>query len=139
MTDFKKYLRSGDLKTAFKSMQDLVKQALAAGFGLIKSKASNSIIHHSKAGNPQIILRNNDDTLFVRISDNAIDAIVAGANPTELPVYDITLYEDNDPTKQQIGNILVIGINGSENPDWELADANALQNLLKVVPKTVSA
>ena len=137
MTNFSKFIRTGNaLKTAFTSMSALVKESIAAGFVLVKSKSRNTIIHESKAGNAQLIFRNGEDTLFVRISENALDAISGGATPKELPVYDVTLYPNNDPTQPSIGNMLVIGTTGGENPDWAVASEKDLEKLFKVVPVT---
>jgi hypothetical protein len=140
MFNFKKYQRAQSaLLVAFATMADLVSESIKAGFQLVKSASRGTIIHESKAGNAQLIFRKEGEpALFVRISDNALDAITAGAKPASLPVYDVTLFEDNDPTKPEIGNMLVIGIEGGENPDWVPADAKDMENLFKVIPKVTA-
>ena len=139
MFNFEKYQRvQTALKVAFATMADLVTESVKAGYQIIKSASKGTIIHESKAGNSQLIFRKGkDQTLFVRISDNALDAITAGSKPSELPVYDVTLYEDNDPTKKEIGSMLVVGVTGGENPDWVAADVKEVENLFKLVPASV--
>jgi hypothetical protein len=140
MFNFKKYQRAQSaLTVAFATMADLVTESIKAGFQLVKSASRGTIIHESKAGNAQLIFRKEGEpALFVRISDNALDAITAGSTPEKLPVYDVTLYEENDPTKPEIGNMLVIGVEGGENPDWVAADAKDVKNLFKVVPSVTA-
>ncbi len=137
--DFKKYVRSGGITTAAPTVQALIEQGTKEGWKLQASKETGSVIQLSKAGNAQLVFKDKtQQAIFVRVSDNALDAIGGGTPAMELPVYEVELHEQGDPTKPVIGYMLAIGITANGNTDWVDAKPADIANAFKV-PVTVGS
>ena len=134
----KDFVRSGGIKTEFPTVDALIKQGSAEGWKLQQSKTTGSVIQLSKAGNSQLVFVNKDSqAIFVRVSDNALDAIAANVPALSLPVYQVELHENGDATAPVIGKMLAIGITATGNSDWEDATPAKLAEAFKA-PVTVS-
>lgn len=134
----KDFVRSGGIKTEYPTVQALINEGTKEGWKLQKSKETGSVILLSKAGNPQLVFKDKDaNAVFVRISDNALDAIGLGEKPMQLPVYQVELHEDGDASKPVTGKMLVVGIVANGNSDWEDATPANLADAFKA-PVTVT-
>lgn len=117
---FKEFVRQSEIRTEHASVSALIAAGKAEGFSLQKSKKTGSIIQRSKNDNAQLVFLTKDNqAVFVRISDNALDSISQGSNPMQLPVYKVNIHEDGDPSKAIVGKMMVIGVEATGNQDWE--------------------
>lgn len=126
--DFKKFVAKG-AATAAASFKALMKEAQKAGFTLRKPTGSKNPLHYSKAGNPQVIIANEDgDRIYVRISEKLYENLQGDEPVTtlaEAPVYEVAL--DNG------GFMLVVGMPASD-VGLEPADIKALDKFVEPEP-----